>query len=141
MKARHRSLGGRTFQKRKLAEQNPKPRRTFQNSQSKRRSHPEKTREKNEQHLCCCHHTPNPDTNRLGDKQFIRQKLSHQNPKPRGTLQKQPIKKKKSAKNKKRKTGSISCCFSHTKPKTDCQKQQPTNSSHTPSDRDKDARP
>ena len=73
----------------------------------------ENKRKKKRAAFCAVSRQINAPNRSLRDRQFIRHKFSVQNPKPRGTFQKQPIKKTNSTRrNKKRKTGSISCCFS-----------------------------
>ena len=144
--ARNRSLRGHPFQRRKMSAQNPKPRRTFQNSQSRTNQEDEvtqkKPRRKTSSILCCHQHIPSPKTSRLGDRQFIRQKLSQQNPKPGGTLPKTANQEEKtSPKNKKEKRAAFRAVLARQKPRNEFQKQNPTNSSRTPSDREKDARP
>ena len=124
--ARNRSLRGHPFQRRKLSEQNPKPRRTFQNSQSRRRSHPEKKpKRKTSSILCCLQHIPSPKTSRLGDRQFIRQKLSQQNPKPGGTLPKtaNQEEKKPDQKPKKKKRAAFRAVLARQKPRTNSKKK------------------
>ena len=122
--ARSRSLRGQQFLRRKLSNHNPKPGRTLQNSQSRRRSHPEKPKEKNEQHLCCAQHIARPKTNPLGVKQFIKPKSCEQHPKPRRTLQKQPNKKTKSPrkKNKKQKRAAFRAVLTQQSPEANPEK-------------------
>ena len=118
--SKFKPLREQSSQRRKLVDRNPKPEGTFRKKGPINETQkPITTKREKRAAFCAVSKEINAQPERLGDKQFIRQKLSVQHPKPRGTFQKQPSKKTNSTgKNKKRKTGSISCCFSTQTPKT-----------------------
>ena len=131
--ARNRSLRGQQFLRRKFSNQNPKPRRTHQNSQTRRRSHPEKTKEKNEQHFVLFSSHTKAKNRTLRGQQFIRQKSFEQHPKPRRTLQNHHSRRQEHPEKTKRKNGQHFVLFSPGKvPKQEPNRSTPKNPFHHP---------
>ena len=103
---KQRRLGNTRFKDENCPSKNPKPRRTFQNSQSRRRSYPEKNQEKNEQHFVLSStHIESQNEPLRGQTVYKTKTLPTKTPKPRGTLPKTANQEEKTNPKNKKKNG------------------------------------